>query len=564
MKRVIGLLLAPLVVLLVAADCGGFGGDAPPSTRIAVFEASATSVVRGEAVTLTWEIERAGSADGVPSCSLGRRAENEDALELLVVDCSGSLTEVPEAPATSSFFRYQLNALKRPLDAADPYVTSVITVVLEDPPFVTQASGTGFDAANDVSALSDGGAMVAGSFTGTTSFGSASLTSAGAADVFVARVNVDGSWVWATRGGGPDGAAARGVSALADGGAVVAGAFVGTASFGDADLTSSSIFSDVFVARVNANGTWGWAARAGGTAFDVAEATGVSALGDGGAIVTGFFDGTISFGATALTSADGSSDVFVARVDGDGSWVWAARAGGSALDAAWGVSAFGDGSAIVVGGFNGSASFGGSTLTSAGSDDVFVARVGADGSWVWAARAGGTAVDQARGVSVVSDGGAIVTGRFTGTASFGGSTLTSAGSDDVFVARVGADGSWVWATSAGGSSFDQAWDVSALSDGSAIVVGYIFGTASFGGTSLTSAGGGDAFVARVSANGTWEWAVRGGGPAVDQALGVSASGDGGAFVAGSFEGTASFGGVALSSAGERNAFVARVGSGGAW
>jgi hypothetical protein len=61
---------------------------------------------------------------------------------------------------------------------------------------------------------------------------------------------------------------------------------------------------------MNADGTWAWATRAGGTGYDYGQ--GISALPDGSSVVTGFFEGTATFGSTTLTSA-GSYDVFTAR-----------------------------------------------------------------------------------------------------------------------------------------------------------------------------------------------------------------------------------------------------------
>ena len=66
----------------------------------------------------------------------------------------------------------------------------------------------------------------------------------------------------------------------------------------------------------------------------------------------------------------------------------------------------------------------------------------------------------------------------------------------MFVAKVDPSGAWVWATRGGGSSIDYGYGVSTLPDGSAIVTGYFYGTATFGSTTLTSAGGGDVFVAK--------------------------------------------------------------------
>ena len=61
---------------------------------------------------------------------------------------------------------------------------------------------------------------------------------------------------------------------------------------------------------------------------------------------------------------------------------------------------------------------------------------------LYATSAGGAGFDEARGLTTLADGGAIVTGYFQGTATFGPTTLMSAGADDAFVARIGADGAW--------------------------------------------------------------------------------------------------------------------------
>jgi hypothetical protein len=426
--------------------------------------------------------------------------------------------------------------------------------------YATRAGGTGTDVTNGVSALASGGALVSGSYTATATFGATTLTSAGSGDAFVARVDPAGVWTWAASAGGTDYEDALGLSALPDGGAIVTGEFGTTATFGAVTLTSSG-FGDVFVARVDADGAWTWATRAGGTMGDVGLS--VSALPDGGAIVAGRFAGTASFGATALTSA-GSQDAFVARISPDGAWTWATRAGGADADQAHGVSASSDGGAIVAGRFQGSATFGATVLTSAGASDVFVAHVTADGAWTWAARAGGTSFAEALYLSSLPDGGAIATGRFEGTATFGTTTLTSAGSYDVFVARIDPSGTWTWATRAGGTGPQGAGGVSALLGGGAIVTGEINGTASFGATTLTSSGLGDAFVARIDPSGTWTWATRAGGTDGTYPWGVSALPDEGAIVAGFFAGTTSFGTTELTSLGGFDVFVARIGADGSW
>jgi hypothetical protein len=352
---------------------------------------------------------------------------------------------------------------------------------------------------------------------------------------------------WATKAGGTGNDYGLGISALPDGSSIVTGYFTGAATFGSTTLISTGN-NDVFTAKMNADGTYAWVTQAGGTGSNSAIGSGVSALPDGSSIVTGYFSGTATFGSTTLTSV-GSNDVFTAKMNADGTWAWATRAGGTGYNAGRSVSALPDGSSIVTGYFSGPATFGSTTLTSPGGYDLFTAKMNADGTWAWATRAGGSGSDVGSGVSALPDGSSIVTGNFSGTATFGSTTLTSAGSQDVFTAKMNADGTWAWATRAGGSGSDYVGSISALPDGSSIVTGYFSDTATFGSTTLTSAGSDDVFTAKMNADGTWAWAIQTGGTGGDGGFGVSALPDGSSIVTGYFTGTAAFGSTTLTSAG---------------
>lgn len=365
--------------------------------------------------------------------------------------------------------------------------------------WATRAGGTGNDRGHNVSALPDGSSMVTGYFTGTAAFGGTTLPSSGQYDLFAAKLNADGTWAWATSAGGTGtaGAAGYGVPALADGSSIVGGYFTGTTAFGGVSLTSAGS-ADAFAARLNADGTWGWATRAGGTtASDEVYSWGITALPDGSSIVAGPFAGTATFGGTTLTSS-GRYDLFVAKLNPNGAWAWATRAGGTGGDAAfgWGIAALPDGSPIVTGYFNGTAAFGGTTLTSSGADDMFTAKLSADGTWAWATRAGGTENDRGFSISALPDGSSVVTGYFRGATAFGGTTVTSSGGDDMFTAKLNTDGTWAWATRAGGAGDDNGFSVSGLPDGSSTVTGSFTGTAGFGGTTLAASGARDVVAVR--------------------------------------------------------------------
>ncbi len=312
------------------------------------------------------------------------------------------------------------------------------------------------------------------------------------------------SYAWATKGGGTDHDQALSVSALPDGSSIITGRFRGIATFGATSLESAGSW-DTFTAKVNADGTYAWATQGGGPGLDTAN--GVSALPDGSSIITGQFRDTATFGATSLESASaGLYDTFTAKVNADGTYAWAIRGGGSGTDIANGVSALPDGSSIITGNFDeGIATFGATSLESAGSWDTFTAKVNADGTYAWAIKGGGTGLDHARGVSALPDGSSIITGNFNGTATFGATSLesASAGLYDTFTAKVNADGTYAWAIRGGGPGLDTARGVSALPDGSIIITGYFNGTtATFGATNLTNANAGffDAFTARILAD----------------------------------------------------------------
>ncbi|MCP4166122.1 MAG: hypothetical protein GY759_09545, partial [Chloroflexi bacterium] len=426
--------------------------------------------------------------------------------------------------------------------------------------WATRAGGPGGVNHKTVSVLVDGSSIVIGSFRDTATFGSTTLTSAGGSDVFVAKLDADGEYQWATKAGGTGDDYGPGVSVLADGSSIVIGTFRGTATFGNTTLTSAGN-EDIFVAKLDPNGDYQWARRAGGV--DGEYGYGVSVLADGSSIVTGNFKKTGTFGDIELTSA-GGFDVFVAKLDASGTYEWATKAGGTKVDAGRDISVLPDGSSIVTGYFQGTATFGSTTLTSAGSDDVFVAKLDAGGTYERATKAGGTGVDRGYGVSVLADGSSIVTGKFQGTAIFGSTTFTSAGNDDVFIAKLDADGYYQWATKAGGTGVDQGNDLSVLADGSVIVSGAFKSTAHFGNTTLTSTGNDDVFVAKLDTNGNYEWATRAGGTGGDKGNGVSVLADGSSIVTGAFQGNATFGDTTLTSTGGSDAFIAKLDANGSF
>jgi len=390
------------------------------------------------------------------------------------------------------------------------------------------ALGNDYAEGNGIAALSDGSSLVVGYFQGTVTFGSGepnqTIFSAGSIeDIFVAKYNPDGTLAWAKRAGGGSDDKGRGIAALPDGSAVITGYFREDATFGRGEPNQTVLYSaahyDIFVAKYNPDGTLVWAKSARGPS-DSDLGTAIAALSDGGAVVLGYFSGAVTFGTgephqTTLTSVS-TWDTFVARYNPDGTLAWAKRAGRATFPEGHenGIASLPDDSAVITGYFEGSSTFGAgepnqTTITSAGGPDIFVAKYNSDGTLAWAKRAGGGGEDRGRDIAVLADGGALVTGCFSGIATFGlgepiQATLSSAGGTDLFVAQYNSDGSLAWARRDAGAGADAGLGIATLSDGAALVTGYFEGNAPFGagepnGTTLLSAGDADIFLAKYGA-----------------------------------------------------------------
>src|SRR6185436_14409378 len=119
----------------------------------------------------------------------------------------------------------------------------------------------------------------------------------------------------------------------------------------------------------------------------------------------------------------------------------------------------------------------------------------------------GDGADQV-GASVARDpsGDVLVLGRFAGNVEIGGKTLKSAGSLDVFVARLDRAGEPLWSKRYGDAGEQFAKSVAQNASGETLIAGYFDGTIDIDPDKpMTSKGGQDIFVAKLSATGAHVW-----------------------------------------------------------
>lgn len=350
----------------------------------------------------------------------------------------------------------------------------------------------------DVATMSDGSAIVAGSYTGSASFGTISVPDPGISNgvLFAAKLRADGSdFAWVRTASGPGQSEATSVTVVADGSVVLGGDFYGTIDVGGFTRMSAG-GSDLLATRIPADGSeFSWALIGGGSGDEYAYGGG--AYADGSALVAGGCTGTATFGTSVVDCAAGGVDhplVAKAKADGSG-WAWAlAPQVGDESDAS-DAAPLADGGALVAGGFAASATFGATTLLDPDDNgDAYTAAVRPDGTgFVWATQTTGARFSDFTGIATRPDGSAVVTGNYyhdpAGIA-VGVVTLNGSATANTFVATLDGAGAFTGAVGAGTTGAWWGWAVSALPDGSAVVSGSATkggSTATFGASMLTTA-----------------------------------------------------------------------------
>jgi hypothetical protein len=127
--------------------------------------------------------------------------------------------------------------------------------------------------------------------------------------------------------------------------------------------------------------------------------------------------------------------------------------------------------------------------------------------WGWARSIGGTNDDSFQNVVTDSKNGVYTLGNFKSTSLLvGTTTLTNTGGYDVVLVKYDTLGNVIWAQSFGGTSDDIGYSITTDKSSNIIIVGSFKNSINFGGTTLTSAGGSDAFFVKLNSNGTIIWA----------------------------------------------------------
>ncbi|WP_437538932.1 hypothetical protein WME79_22755 [Sorangium sp. So ce726] len=357
---------------------------------------------------------------------------------------------------------------------------------------------------------------------------------------FVAKLDASGACLWNVALPNTASGIAKYSTLAADaqGNLLAAGLARGTFDLGAGPMAGATESQDILIAKYAPDGRLLWAKRFGNDAVQLAPQIAVDRAGN--AVVTGGARGSIPIGDEPIVGA-GGVDALVMKLDATGEVLWGKLFGDHDYQACRGVALDRQGNVLVMGDFGGTIDFGGGPLVSAGDRDIFVAKLDPDGTPRWSKRFGG-ALNQT-GLDIDTDGhGALhVLAALDGTVDFGGGALTA--SSGIAVAKLDPDGQHIWSRQFGDGMSLVHYQIAADDQGNTVLTGSFGGTIDFGNGPIGSGDGAveEAFVAKLDPHGDALWSRCFCGAGAQFGWDIDTDPGGNAFVLGGFAGTVDFG-----------------------
>ncbi|MCF8371808.1 MAG: PKD domain-containing protein [Bacteroidales bacterium] len=271
---------------------------------------------------------------------------------------------------------------------------------------------------------------------------------------------------------------------------------------------------DMFIAKYNSSGMFMWAISCGSINEDIFHSLSINSYGS--VIATGHFKGTLQFDPINSStkyyySQNSSQDILILKLDYFSGYHWGQRIGGDLDDIAYDIITTEYGDVITTGKFSSTVDFDPGTgiydLTSHGGTDIFISRLNSMGQLVWAKQMGGAQNESAFSFDMDAAENIYTTGSFSGTADFnpdnvGTYNLTSHGQKDIFLSKLDSSGAFVWAKNLGSTTNDAGYSI-AVDE-----AGYIYATGSYQDivnfemnedtTTLSSIGSSDVFLLKLN------------------------------------------------------------------
>ena len=360
---------------------------------------------------------------------------------------------------------------------------------------------TGFDTIDGIALMPNGDLVVAGNYCLNSDDGQCQLglgdlmplqkTDDGdGGNVFLARLDSNGSWVWSTQIQNPNELSVLDVMVSTSNEIHFGVLFQGVLEFNGSDIVGSDV-PNLLIATYGENGQV-LSHRTAEADYGIENSGALCMDGTGQMYVAVTHRGSFHIEGYDL-DAFGSTDMSVASFSEFG-WNWAISAGGVGAERAWDCDGKITSGIHVVGEFSGNASFGSMFTSQSNNVDFFISEVSPTGGWVDLNHAGGSGIDRVTSVIHSQQGSTYIAGSSSAELTLGEYILQDLDGvndnsyNDVFLAELLTNGSWGWVVQAGGDGNDEPTDLSLGIDGSPLLSFVFSDTFEAGLTSTSSEG----------------------------------------------------------------------------
>ena len=247
---------------------------------------------------------------------------------------------------------------------------------------------------------------------------------------------------------------------------------------------------DVFIIKLDSDGNLIWVKQFGGPGDTVPKSNVLDIDDNNNVIICGLFNNTVDFDPSPNTynlTSTAHLQSFIAKLNSNGDLIWAKQFGNSPvvysgsniLD----IKCDAQGNIFTVGSFAGTCDFdpgmGVYNLTASGSNDGLIAKLNAQGDFVWAKKIANNTNNNgqilSRGIDIDNTNNVVTTGTFIGTFDFDPGAvdhnISSLSSYDSYVLKLNEVGELIWVKIIGSSDHDSGNDLAIDNDNNIYLIG---------------------------------------------------------------------------------------------
>jgi hypothetical protein len=366
--------------------------------------------------------------------------------------------------------------------------------------------GDDWDVLNSMIRTSDSGYLLGGrTYSGRG--GDISEERKGPADYWIVKIDSNGTKQWDKRYGGPGGGELYQMAQTPDGGYLLFGDSSSPVGGDKSQPRRDSLDygSDFWVVKISSDGTKQWDRTYGGNAEDYFVS--MSPTADGGYLLAGSSGSGI--GAEKSEASRGGLDYWVVKISSDGTKQWDKTIGGNRIEFVRSILSTSDGGYIITG--DSSSGIGGDkSEAKRGSYDVWIVKIDSNGTKQWDKRYGGTGWEVSGEIIPALDGGYLI-GGFTGSDKNGDvSEESKGGESDAWLIKIANDGTKQWDKRYGGNDSEGLGSIIPTLDGGYLLGGGSSsnksGDKSENSRGVSSIGlGSDFWIVKIDLQGNKQW-----------------------------------------------------------